>query len=448
MESNLLIAVLFSITLLLVLIIRFKIPAFIALLLASISTGLIAGMDPLALVNLMKDGMGKSLGFIATVVGLGAIFGGILEHTGGAKTLAKWLLGILGEKNTSLALMITGLLVAIPVFFDVGIIILYPIVAALQKQTKKSLIYYVVPLIAGLAVSHAFIPPTPGPLAIADILKIPMGNMILYGFLVGTPCAILGGLVYGKYIGGKLFLEAKHIGAETDSFPDFKAPGINLVLPMLLFPVFLIVFSTVFDSGLISVTNTKLKSFLGMVTHPFSALLIANLLAWYILGIKRGLSKEILADISAKSFYPIGVIILVTGAGGVFKEVLITTGIGEAIAKSMQSAGIGIITFAFLTAAIVRILQGSATVAMITAAGLVSPLMSYYTLSPPQLALAGVTIASGATSFSHLNDSGFWMVKEFFGLTEGQAIRTWTVASTIIGFTGFILCLILFNFLG
>nr|HMP31989.1 SLC13 family permease [Saprospiraceae bacterium] len=311
MDSNLILAVLFSITLLLVLIIRFKIPAFIALLLASISTALIAGMDPTVVITTIKDGMGKSLGFIATVVGLGAIFGGILEHSGGAKTLAKWLLHILGDKNTSAALTITGLLVAIPVFFDVGIIILYPVVAALQKQTGKSIIYYAVPLIAGLAVSHAFIPPTPGPLAVADILKVPLGNMIIWGFIIGAPCAILGGLVYGKYLGGKLFIEARSIIEQTDGLENYKYPGIKLVLPILLFPVILIVFSTVIDSGLITFSNPTIKAYLSMLTHPFSALILANILAWYILGIKRGMSKETLADISSKSFYPIGVIILV-----------------------------------------------------------------------------------------------------------------------------------------
>jgi Gnt-I system low-affinity gluconate transporter len=447
MESNLLIAVLSSITLILVLIIRFKIPAFIALLIASISAGLIAGMDPVSLMTTIKDGMGKSLGFIATVVGLGAIFGGILEHTGGAKTLAKWLLNLLGDKNTSTAMTVTGLLVAIPVFFDVGIIILYPVIAALQRQTGKSLIYYAVPLIGGLAVGHAFIPPTPGPLAIAEILNIPLGNMIIWGFIVGIPCAILGGMVYGKYLGGKLFIEAKSSVSSIEEIENYKKPGINLVLPILLFPVLLIVFSTVIDSGMITFENPKTKSILSMLTHPFSALLLANLIAWYVLGIKRGMTKEILADISTKSFYPIGVIILVTGAGGVFKEVLISTGIGDAIATSMQAAGIGIIAFAFITAMLVRILQGSATVAMITAGGLVAPLLVHYTLSSSQLALVGVAVASGATSFSHLNDSGFWMVKEVFGLTEPQAIRTWTVASTIIGFVGFGICLMLFYIL-
>jgi Gnt-I system low-affinity gluconate transporter len=443
MDTNLILALLISISLLLILIIKFKIPAFVALLMASIATGLIAGMDPTVVITTIKDGMGKSLGFIATVVGLGAIFGGILEHTGGAKTLAKWLLQILGEKNTSTALTITGLLVAIPVFFDVGIIILYPVVAALQKQTGKSIIYYAVPLIAGLAVSHAFIPPTPGPLAVAEILNVPLGNMIIWGLIVGVPCAIAG-MLYGKFIGKRLFIEAKAIASQPEELKDYKTPGIGLVLPILLFPVLLIVFSTVIDSNLITFNNPKVKALASMITHPFSALILANLIAWYVLGIKRGMSKEILADISSKSFYPIGVIILVTGAGGVFKEVLISTGIGEGIAQSMQSAGIGLIPFAFITSALVRILQGSATVAMITGAGLVAPLLMHYTLSPAQLALVAITIASGSTSFSHLNDSGFWMVKEFFGLTEPQAIRTWTVTSTIIGFVGFGICLCLF----
>jgi Gnt-I system low-affinity gluconate transporter len=443
MQPQVLLAVLIAITVLLLLIIRLKIPAFISLLVASIVAGLISGLDPYEMMNTIKEGMGKSLGFIATVVGLGSIFGGILEHTGGAQTIASWLLKLLGEKRAPVAMMISGLLISIPIFFDVGIIIMFPLVVALYHRTQKSMLHFAVPLFAGLAVSHAFIPPTPGPLAVAETLNVSMGHIIAWGLIIGTPCAILSGLVYGKYIGNKIFVAPRQSIQSTD-LTDVKHVGINIVLPILLAPIFLIVFSSVLDSGLINISNPTLLSTFKMICHPFSALIVANFLAWYILGKKAGLNTEKLLDISNKSLQPAGIIILVTGAGGVFKEVLVKTGAGEMMANGMQKAGFSIIVFAFITACLIRILQGSATVAMITAAGLVAPLLSFYQLNDHQLALITISIASGATAFSHLNDSGWWLTKEYLGVDERTGLKIWTVASTILGFTGFFLSLLIF----
>jgi Gnt-I system low-affinity gluconate transporter len=445
MDTILIIAVFAGIALLLLLNISLKIPAFLSLLIASVFTGLIAGLEPIAIINSMKEGMGKTLGFIATVVGLGAIFGAILEHTGGARVLAKWLLLFLGEKQVGTALMLTGFLVSIPVFFDVGFVILYPVIAALQKQSGKSLLLYALPLLGGLAVGHAFIPPTPGPMAVAEILNVSLPHVILAGMAVGVPSAILGGLLYGNYLGKRLHIESSELAPALEIPDKQHPPNVAEVFSILLLPIFLIVCSTFIDSDILKFENQGLKQMLSMICHPFSALIIANILAWTILGLKRGLSKDQLASISTKSFYPVGVIILVTGAGGVYKEVLITTGAGEMMAKSMHASGMSILLFAFLAAAFIRVMQGSATVAMITAAGLVAPLLQHFVLSDFQIALVVISIASGATVLSHLNDSGFWMVKEFLGITERQCLRAWTVASSIIGFSGLLVCFILFK---
>ncbi len=440
--NTVLLAVLGGIVLLLFMILRLKIPAFIALLITSIVTALLAGMDPSTIMDTVKNGMASTLGFVATIIGLGAIFGGILEHSGGATILANWMLSITGEKRAPMALMITGFFVSIPIFFDVGFIILFPIIVALQQKTGKSLIHFAIPLLAGLAVTHSFIPPTPGPLAVAEIIGASLGMIMVVGAVVGLPTAYISGILYGRYIGKKLFVSAP-CNIVTVNVSKVRL-DIYKVLPIMLLPVLLIVFNTLFTANIISTGLTDMDKIIILICHPFSALIIANLLAWYILGRGAGFTTSELSDISMKSLHPAGVIILVTGAGGVFKQVLIDTGAGEMIASTMQEAGLSIIVFAFITATLIRVLQGSATVAMITAAGLVAPLLVSYDLSEVQLAALVISIASGATMASHLNDSGFWMVKEFMGLSEKDAIRTWTVTSTILGICGFVFSSIIF----
>ncbi|HMO40907.1 MAG TPA: gluconate:H+ symporter [Saprospiraceae bacterium] len=442
MNTTLLLAVLGGILLLLWLILKLRLPAFIALLITSIATGLMAGMDPAIIMETVKTGMASTLGFVATVVGLGAIFGGILEHTGGATALATWLLSKTGNKNAPLALSITGFLVSIPVFFDVGFIILYPVIAALHHKTGKSIIHYALPLLAGLAVTHAFIPPTPGPLAVAEIIGAPLGWIVIVGVIVGIPAAGLSGIIYGKYLGKKLHITVPQTILATETPPP--PPAIIKVLPIMILPIILIVCSTLIETGFINSGSTEVNKILGLLCHPFSALLIANVLAWYILGRGSGLSANALSSITAKSLHPAGIIILVTGAGGVFKQVLIDTGAGEMVAASMQAAGLSIIAFAFLAAALIRVLQGSATVAMITGAGLVAPVLAAYQPTDIQLAAIVISIASGATMASHLNDSGFWLIKEYLGLSEKDAMRTWTVASSILGISGFLLSALIF----
>ncbi|MBL0025400.1 MAG: gluconate transporter [Saprospiraceae bacterium] len=442
MNSILLIAVFGGIVILLFLILKLKLPAFLSLLITSIITALIAGMEPGLIMDTIKNGMASTLGFVATVVGLGGIFGGILEHTGGATTLANWIISKTGIKNAALAMMFTGFLVSIPVFFDVGFIILFPIITALHHKTGKAIIHYAVPLLAGLGVSHAFIPPTPGPLAVAERIGAPLGYIIIVGILIGIPAAYLSGIVYGKYLGNRLII---NIPENTDLHQTLdKNPDINKVLPLLLLPIILIIINTLLNTKIITLGNVYVSDLAEMFCHPFSALIIANVLAWYVLGRNSGLSNEKLTEITTKSLYPAGIIILVTGAGGVFKQVLIDTGAGKMIAESMQEAGLSIIVFAFIASLLIRVLQGSATVAMITGAGLVAPLLTSYHLNDIQLAAIVICIASGATAASHLNDSGFWLVKQYLTLSEKDGMRTWTIASSIIGITGFILSYVVF----
>ena len=435
MDYSILGAVAIGIVILLVLILRLKLPAFLALLISSIAVGLLAGMSPDLLMKTIIDGMGSTLGFVATVVGLGALFGGILEISGGAQSVAKGMMQRFGEGRAPIAMLFSGFLIAIPVFFDVAFIILIPVLYALQQKTGKSLLYFAIPLLAGLAITHSFIPPTPGPIAVADIIGVDLGWVMICGFLVGIPTAIIAGLVFGKKIGVRIFIEAPR---DQEQSAIKSMPSLNTILAIIGLPILLILLSTFNKSGLLALDHEGINQAIQFFGHPIVALIIANLVAWYSLGRFRGYSSEELLDMSSKSMKPAGIIILLTGAGGVFKQVLINTNAGSMLAQSLSDIGLPILGFAFLTATLIRLIQGSATVAMITAAGLVSPLIIEGALSNMQLAALVIAIASGASIFSHVNDSGFWLVKEYLGLSEKETFQSWTVMTTLVAIVGFV----------
>lgn len=444
LETQLIFAVILGIAVLLFLILKLKINAFIALLIGSILVGIAAGLDAEQIINTVQEGMGNTLGFVATVVGLGAMFGAILEYSGGAKTIANFMISKFGVQKAPMAMVISGFLIAIPVFFDVAFIILVPMIYALQRKTGKSLLLYAIPLLAGLAITHAFIPPTPGPIAVANILGAELGWVILIGFIVGIPTALVSGLFFGKFIANKIHVEAPEVN-EKDEQTDL--PNASITFWIISVPIVLILLNTVLNSDLVALENMALKNAITLLGHPFTALIIANILAWYFFGIRRGYSKEKLFKITTKSLEPAGTIILLTGAGGVFKQVLTNTGAGELLATSLSEAGIPLLAFAFISAAIVRIIQGSSTVAMITAAGLVAPLMANTSFNGPQLACMVIAIASGASIFSHVNDSGFWLVGQYLGITEKETFRSWTIMTTILALTGFTSVAIIHQFL-
>lgn len=438
--------VLSAVGLLLFMVLKLKVSAFISLLITAIYVGIIAGMPLQDVTKAIQDGMAGTLGFVATVVGLGAIFGQMLESSGGAESLAHYMLKKFGTDRASWAMVITGFIVAIPVFLDVGFIILVPIIYALARDSKRSLLYYGIPLLAGLAVTHSFIPPTPGPVAVADIINVQLGWVILFGVILGVPTAIIAGPIWGKYISKKIYVEPP---VEFDkpgekSYDENNLPPFRLIAIIIAVPLILILVNTF--TGLVVdkeiVEKSILTDILEFIGHPFSALIIATLLASYYLGIKRGMGKQKILDLSTKALGPAGIIILITGAGGVLKQILVDSGIGKIMAESMADSALPPILLAWLLAAVVRVTQGSATVAMITAAGIIAPVLSEFGLSDPQRALVVLAIASGATLLSHVNDSGFWLVGKYFGMTEKQTLQTWTVMESIIAVCGLVFTLL------
>lgn len=426
---------------LLFLVIVTKVHAFVALLLTSLIVGVATGMPLGDLIETVIEGMGGTLGFVAIVVGLGAMFGKMLEVSGGVERLAGTLLDKFGEDKSQWAFGIAGFLVAIPVFFDVGFIILVPIVYGLQRKTGRSLLYYGIPLLAGLAVTHAYIPPTPGPIAVADLIGADLGWVILFGIIAGIPSMILAGPIFGSYISKKIHVAVPDYMNIQEKEWEKELPSFKMIATIILVPLILILINT-FSTVLLAEGHIvrDIATFIG---HPIVALLIATLITFRTLGTKRGFTRQEVQDIATKALEPVGIIILVTGAGGIFKQVLIDSGVADVLGEKIAASPLPPILLAFAISAVVRIAQGSATVAMVTAAGLMAPVLTALGIDGPGLALVVIAIAGGATAFSHVNDSGFWLVSRYFGLNEKDTLRSWTVMETIIGFTGLAVALLL-----
>ena len=441
-----------AIALLFVLVIKLKIHAFISLMLTSVLVGIFTGMPLMRIIQSVQDGMGNILGFIAIVVGIGSIFGEILQVSGGAESLSRTMLKKFGEERSSWALMTTGFIIAIPVFLDVGFIILVPMAYALARKTGRSVLYYAIPLLAGLAVTHAFIPPTPGPIAVAEIIDVQLGYVILFGFIVGFPTAIVAGPYFGKYIAKKIHIDAPDISEEeklVTANEHKELPSFSWVVFLIALPLALILASTFVDLAIKNewVPAGTLMEIIQFVGHPFIALLIATLAAMYFLGYRRDYTGKQLMQVANKALGPAGLIILVTGAGGVFKQILVDSGVGAALAETVSNKNIPPIVLAYILAVIIRLTQGSATVAMITAAGMVAPVIQVLGTGDIGKALVVLVIAAGATTFSHVNDSGFWLVGKYLNMTEKQTLQSWSIMETIISVVGFILIFLISLFI-
>ena len=438
--TRLIIAAVAGLVLLLVLIIRFRWQAMIAILVGAITIGLAAGMPFEQIVASVNDGMGNTLKGIALLVGLGSMFGAILETSGGAQTLAVTMVNRFGDRKAAWALGITGLVIAMPVFFDAGLIILIPLAFSLAKRTNRSSLYYAIPLLAGLAVGHAFIPPTPGPVLVATMLGVDLGWVIVVGLVCGFFSMIVAGPLWGAYCGKKYFIPVpEHVASQPD-IDTSKLPSFATVVLIILIPLVLIILKSV--AGVVDAME-PMREVINFLGEPFVALTIATLVAMFLLGYRNGYSSKELERVMTKSLEPVGLILLVTACGGVLRYILQYSGLGEIIGGAVASASLPMVVVAFVVAALVRISVGSATVAMTMAAGIIAAMPEIATLSPLHLACITASIAGGATVCSHFNDSGFWLVKTLVGMDEKTTLRTWTVMETLVGGTGFIVALII-----
>ena len=435
-----------AVALLLILILWLRWQAFLALLVTSLAFAAAVGMPLTSIPQTVIDGMGKSLGLVATLVGLGAIFGAMLEHSGGARALAKAMISLTGPKGAPWALMVAGFLISIPVFLDVALVMLVPLLAALARSQNKPLLWFGLPLLAGLAVTHSFVPPTPGPIIVAEALGVSLGPVIVMGLVCGLPGAILAGPLYARWIVPKMNLPVPTGDDDLDDGRPADAPMAWITFGLILAPILLILAASLADMQLGKADRAGWHEALAFFGHPIVALILSTLAAMAVMIFRAKASSAAVQEMATKALGPAGIIILVTGAGGVFKEVLVASGTGNRLAESMASLPVGPVVLAWLLATVVRVSQGSATVAMIAASSLMAPLVETLDLGPWKLALLVAAIAAGATTASHVNDSGFWMISRYLKLNEKQTLLSWTVAETIISLAGLGMALALWPF--
>ncbi|MFJ2668445.1 GntP family permease [Nocardia fluminea] len=452
-----------AIAVLLIAIIKVKLEPFVALLLTGLLLALAAGLPIAQIVgtplkageSLLETGFGGILGHIAVIIGLGTVLGAILERSGGADVLTDKLLKMFGERGAPVAMGLLGLIFGIPVFFDIGIFVLAPLVYVAAKRGGRSLVLYAMPMLAGLSMTHAFLPPHPGPVALGGLLGVSLGWLILMGFVCGIPGFIAAGIVWGTYIGKRVQVSVPEEFVPLEPEPESSGgsggtavitkspPSVALIGGIIAIPLVLILGAT-FGYQLLDKDSTLLQvlTFFGT---PAVALLITVLVAFYLLGIRRGSTVQELSTITAESLKPVGMVLLVVGAGAFFGKVISATGIGTALADTMSAAGLPIIVLAYLISCGLRIAQGSATVAIVTTGGIVAPLVAEQGYSQMSIALIAMAIAAGSIILSHVNDGGFWIIAKYFNMTVKQTLQTWTVLETILSVVSFAVAALLFS---
>lgn len=428
-----------GIAVLLILIIRFKLHPIISMMLSSVIIGVGAGM-PLSMISeTVEKGVGKTLQGIALLVGLGSMFGGILEASGGAQKIAETLIDKFGQKKAGWALGITGLVIGTTVFFEAGVVVLIPLVFSVVRTTKKSTLYYAIPLLAGLASGYAFVPPSAGSVLTANALDVNLGMMIMVGVPTAIISMLIAGIIWGGFIGNKIFAALLEDGNEN-VHSEKDLPPFGLVLSVVLIPLVLILLGTI--SKYVTILQS-VADILGFIGKPFFALTIATLAAMYFLGIRRGFTGAQIKAIFDKSLKPTGMILLVIASGGVIRWMLQDSGLGNIIGPILESSSMPLILVAFLIALLVRASVGSSIVAMTMASGIMASMPAVMETSMLYRAAMCCAICGGATALSHVNDAGFWLVGTFLHIDEKTTLKSWTVMETLIGISALIVSMII-----
>lgn len=442
-----------AVMILLILVMKVRLHAFIALMLVSVGTGIVAGMPLEKITESMQKGMAGTLGFLAVVVTLGAMFGRILHETGALEQIANKLINLFGEKRSAIAIGFIGLICALPLFFDVAIVLMIGMVFALAKKTDGNITRLAVALFAGVAAAAAFLLPGPTPSLVASQMHADYGSMIGIGLVAALIGMLLAGPLWGSFISKKITIKLPELEADV-KIETRKLPSFAFSISLMLFPLILVGLNTVGSKFIAPDAGFHLgahfypwQSVLQFIGHPFIAILLACLIAIYGLATRYGLSRPKIMEICTKAIEPAGIILVVTGAGGVFKQVLIDSNVGPVLGEKITHAGLSIALACFILSAAVRVIQGSATVACLTAVGLALPVVQTMGLSGAQLAALAVCISGGSIVLSHVNDSGFWLFSRFTGASEAQTLATWSMMETILGTTGGIVDIIAFQLL-
>lgn len=443
-----------AVAVLLFLIIKVKLHAFVSLVLVSVLTAIVVGFEPGDIPDVLMFGFADTIGSVALLVAFGVMLGRLLEVTGGAQVLADTLIGRFGEKRAPFALGVASLLFGFPIFFDAGLVVFVPIILTVARRFGGSVIYYALPAAGAFAAMHAIVPPHPGPVAAANLIGANVGLTLLVGVPIALVAWYVGVMLVSRFLGARVNVSLPDVifgevqdgrgdgdGDDSDDATKFarRAPSFGTVLGLLLIPLVLISFNTVLstlvDSGVLAEGQDWVE-FLSLIGVTPVALMITVLVAILVLG-RPNASIATVSKIVDDALGPVCAIILITGAGGMFGGVLELSGIGDALSGSLSDLGISLILQAFIIATLLRVAQGSATVALTTTGGLIAGAVADADLNDFKLVLIVVAIAAGSTVLSHVNDSGFWLVSRLFGMDEKTTLRTWTVMETTLGLSAF-----------
>ncbi|WHY99878.1 gluconate:H+ symporter [Peribacillus simplex] len=411
--------------------------AFISLTVASLFLGVFSGLPMDKIVGAYETGVGAVLGHLIGILALGTILGKMMSDSGAGMQVADFFINKFGVKNLPWAMLLSGFIIGIPVFFEVGLVILLPLVISIRKSTKVNILLIGIPVLAGLSIVHGLVPPHPGAMTAIGIYNANMGHVLLYSLIIAFPTAVIAGPLFAKWVQKRVIPvgEPELIRVVTKSS---GLPGTGVSFFIILLPVLLMVLTVLAPYLPLPGSIEKFLLFIG---SPVIALLISCFAAYYFLGFRQGMDKSLIKKLTEECLLPLASIILIIGAGGGFKQILIDSGVGTAIASMSEEISLSPIILAFLVAGLIRIATGSATVALTTAAGIVSPVVA--NMTGVNLELLVIATGAGSLMFSHVNDAGFWLVKEYMGLTVKETFKTWTVMETLLSFVAFGLVLIL-----
>ncbi|WP_375346765.1 GntP family permease [Priestia megaterium] len=405
--------------------------AFISLTVASLFLAIMSGLSMDKIVGAYETGVGSVLGHLVGILALGTILGKMMSDSGAGMQVAEFFIRFFGIKKLPWAMLFAGFIIGIPVFFEVGIVILLPLVISIHKTTRQNILLIALPVIAGLSIVHGLVPPHPGAMTAIGIYNADLGRVLLYSLVIALPAAIVAGPIFAKWVHKRVIPEGEPELIRVSTLSE-KLPKTGISFFIILLPVLLMVLSVMGPYMPLSSFLTKFFVFIG---SPVIALLISCFAAFYLLGMRQGMKKNVIKKLVEESLLPVGSIILIIGAGGGFKQILIDSGVGTSIAQMSEQLSLSPIVLAFMVAGLIRIATGSATVALTTAAGIVSPIIVH--MSGVNLELLVIATGAGSLMFSHVNDAGFWLVKEYLGLTVKETFKTWTVLETLLSFIAF-----------
>ena len=439
MDAYLLLITLVSIVIVILGVSLFKWHAFISLTVAGLFLAIMSGLGLDKIVAAYETGVGGTLGHLVGILALGTILGKMLSESGAGLQIANFFIKVFGEKKLPWAMFLSGFVIGIPVFFEVGILILLPLVISIQKASKQNILLIGLPAIAGLSIVHGLVPPHPGAIAAIGLYGANLGKVLLYSLIIAIPAGIIGGPLFAKFINKRVVPVGEPELVRVDDNKDKKSlPSVGVAFLTILMPVILMVLGTAAPYLPVPAGFEKFLVFIG---SPIIALLISCFFAFYFLGFRQGIDKNAIKNFTEECILPVGSILLIIGAGGGFKQILIESGVAKVIASMSEGMSLSPLVLAFLIAGLIRIATGSATVSLTTAAGIVAPIVA--NMSGVNLELLVIATGAGSLMLSHVNDAGFWMVKEYLGLSIQETFKTWTVLETILSFIAFAGALIL-----